>query len=118
MFESVIEPFTRLPQEMPWWRCCRCSSSSTVGGVHGLAQKRMLPLIAFAAFTYGIRYIMSRLIEKLVSAVSFAVSTGGVAGQRVVAGADRDAAHDEVRAVGRVEQQLHRLVAIGLRSAS
>ena len=37
---------------------------------------RMLPLMACAAFTYGIRYIMSRAVEKLLSAVSFAVSTG------------------------------------------
>ena len=41
-----------------------------VGGVHGLAQKRMLPLTACAAFTYGIRYIVSRVIEKLVRLVS------------------------------------------------
>ena len=36
---------------------------------------RMLPLIACAAFTYGISIVMSRLIEKLVRAVSPAVSS-------------------------------------------
>jgi hypothetical protein len=46
-----------------------------VGGVHGLAQNLTLGLTVFAAFTYGMRYIMSREIEKLDSAVSPAVSS-------------------------------------------
>src|SRR5215471_3561170 len=46
-----------------------------VGGVHGLAQKRRLPLTASAAFTYGIRYFMSWVIEKPPRLVSFAVSS-------------------------------------------
>ncbi len=46
-----------------------------VGGVHGLAQKRMFGLTLIAAVTNGMRYIMSRLIEKLLRLVSFAVSS-------------------------------------------
>ena len=46
-----------------------------VGGVHGLAQKRMFGLIFIAAWTYGIRYMVSRLIEKLVMLISPAVSS-------------------------------------------
>ena len=40
-----------------------------VGGVQGLAQKRMLPFTACAALMYGISFCMSRSIEKLASVV-------------------------------------------------
>ena len=46
-----------------------------VGGVHGLAQKRMLPLTAWAALTNGMSFCMSRSIEKLASDVSSGVSS-------------------------------------------
>ena len=46
-----------------------------VGGVHGLAQKRMLPFTACAALTYGISFSMSRSIEKPASVVSSGVSS-------------------------------------------
>ena len=45
-----------------------------VGGVQGLAQKRMLDFTACAALMYGISFILSRSIEKLLIAVSPAVS--------------------------------------------
>ena len=73
---SVIPLFAGLPQEMPVVAVLPLLVFIHGGVVHGLAQKRMLPLMACAAFTYGIRYIMSRLVEKLLRAVSFAVSTG------------------------------------------
>ena len=53
--------------------------------------------------------LMSRSIEKLASAVSSGRLVERVAIHRVVAGADRDAAAGEARAVG-AEQQLDRLV--------
>ncbi len=46
-----------------------------VGGVHGLAQKCMSTGSACAALMYGMSAFMSRAIEKLVSAVSPAVSS-------------------------------------------
>src|SRR5262249_54547197 len=46
-----------------------------VGGVEGLAQRRMLGLTAWAALTYGMSACMSRSIEKLASDVSPAVSS-------------------------------------------
>ena len=45
-----------------------------VGGVHGLAHRRMFEFRASAALMYGISRIRSRAIEKLVIAVSLAVS--------------------------------------------
>ena len=46
-----------------------------VGGVHGLAQKRMLAFTAWAAFTNGISFSRSRSIEKSASDVSSGVSS-------------------------------------------
>ena len=46
-----------------------------IGGVQGLAQKRMLGFTVCAALMYGISFVMSRASEKLVSAVSPAVSS-------------------------------------------
>ena len=46
-----------------------------VGGVQGLAQKRMLPFTACAALMYGMSFCMSRAIEKPASVVSPGVSS-------------------------------------------
>ena len=46
-----------------------------VGGVQGLAHMRMLPLIACAAFTYGIRHRHVPADREVVSAVSPDVSS-------------------------------------------
>ena len=92
---------------------CRWSVFIQIGGVQGLAQKRMLPLIACAALMYGISIVMSRLIEngwRRSASLSASPSRRRCSGWiGVVAGAHGDASHDEARAVGRAEQQLHRL---------
>ena len=75
-----------------------------VGGVHGLAQKRMLALTACAALTNGMSFFMSRSIEKPASDVSSGRLVERVAIHRVVARADRDPAEREARAVGAVEE--------------
>ena len=75
-----------------------------VGGVHGLAQKRMLALTACAALTNGMSFCLSRAIEKSASDVSPGRLVERVAIHRVVAGPDRDPAEGEARPVGAVEE--------------
>ena len=74
-FVSVIPLFVGLVQETAVVAELPVLVFIQVGVVHGLAQKRMLPFTCCAAFTYGMRYIMSRLIEKLDREVSPDVSS-------------------------------------------